>query len=83
MPKQKKRVPNQAYEHFIFEIGDWAPEYSFGTDQSYHATSLYSDHALLTIAGSCMFPSRFVGRTTSIRLAGERDIQNPSYLKYD
>jgi hypothetical protein len=82
--KTKKSEPRpETPECFIFEIGAWEPGYIFSVDSGKHRSAPYSEHVLLEIDATCVFPEKLAGREIRVSISGQRDCLNPFAYRQD
>jgi hypothetical protein len=72
MTKAKGNSRKREYEHFVFEIREWEPEYSFSVNLRGDQPGNYSEFVEINFDGACIEPSRFAGAATHFILSSRR-----------
>jgi|SRR6185312_7725949 hypothetical protein len=72
MAKSKGKSRNQEYEHFVFKIQRWEPDYSFSVNQRPEGPENYSEYIELKLEALCVEPKKCAGAVTHFILSSRR-----------
>ncbi len=83
MAKRARKVRQSLPEHFIFEITDFAPKYTFGVNHFRYRDEPWWEHIEVEVATACIFPPKVAGRPALFKLVGQRDVWTPFEWQQD
>lgn len=67
-----KAKSKKEYEHFVFEIKTWEPEYSFSVNQRPDGPENYSEYIEIKLEALCIEPTKCTGAVTRFLLSSRR-----------
>ncbi len=72
MVKAKRKSPKAEYEHFVFKIKTWEPEYHFSVNQRADEPGNYSEHVEIKLEATCVEPKKCAGAGSHFILSSRR-----------
>ena len=72
MPKAKAHQPT--HEEFIFRVRDPSVSYGFSVQVMKNYRDAFWEHQGVICTAECLYPDRFMGRTATVRISGDRDL---------
>ncbi len=72
MTKAKTKRPKKEYEHFVFEIKTWEPNYNFSANRISDRPGHYSEYIEITLQTTCIEPTECAGSATRFILSSRR-----------
>jgi hypothetical protein len=72
MTKAKGKSRKKEYEHFVFAIKTWEPDYSFSINQGSDRPDNYSEYVEIKLETVCIEPERCAGAATHFILSSRR-----------
>src|SRR5689334_4849950 len=86
MAKAKGKIRKKEYEHFVFTIKTWEPDYSFSINQSSDSPDNYSEYIEIELETICIEPKKCAGAATHFILSSRRhcfpnDVKLPAQEK--
>jgi hypothetical protein len=73
MTEAKGKSRKKEYEHFVFEIKEWEPDYTFSVNLRADKPGNYSEFVEIKLEAICIEPKKCAGAASRFILSGRRD----------
>jgi len=72
MTKARGKSHKKEYEHFVFEIKEWEPDYTFSVNLRADQRGNYSEHIEIKLEATCIEPEKCAGAKSRFILSSRR-----------